>query len=57
MSVPVDGIGGLNKENIAEVIKAGIDGIAVISAVVSQENISASAAELSAIIAEAKRSV
>ena len=57
VSVPVVGIGGLNKENIAEVIKAGIDGIAVISAVVSQENISASAAELSAIIAEAKRSV
>ena len=57
VSVPVVGIGGLNKENIAEVIKAGIDGIAVISAVVSQEDISASAAELSAIIAEAKRSV
>ena len=57
VSVPVVGIGGLNKENIPEVIKAGIDGIAVISAVVSQEDISASAAELSAIIAEAKRSV
>ena len=57
VSVPVVGIGGLNKENIAEVIRAGIDGIAVISAVVSQEDISASAAELSAIIAEAKRSV
>ena len=56
VSVPVVGIGGLNKENIPEVIKAGIDGIAVISAVVSQEDISASAAELSAIIAEAKRS-
>lgn len=57
VDVPVVGIGGLNKGNIAEVIKAGIDGIAVISAVVSQENISASGAELSAIIAEAKRSV
>ena len=57
VSVPVVGIGGLNKENIPEVISAGIDGIAVISAVVSQEDISASAAELSAIIAEAKRSV
>ena len=57
VSVPVVGIGGLNKENIPEVISAGIDGIAVISAVVSQEDISASAAELSAIIEEAKRSV
>ena len=57
VSVPVVGIGGLNKDNIPEVIAAGIDGIAVISAVVSQEDISASAAELSAIIAEAKRSV
>ena len=57
VSVPVVGIGGLNKDNIPEVISAGIDGIAVISAVVSQEDISASAAELSAIIAEAKRSV
>ena len=57
VSVPVVGIGGLNRENIPEVIAAGIDGIAVISAVVSQEDISASAAELSAIIAEAKKSV
>ena len=57
VSVPVVGIGGLNKNNIPEVISAGIEGIAVISAVVSQEDISASAAELSAIIAEAKRSV
>ena len=57
VSVPVVGIGGPNKENIPEVVAAGIDGIAVISAVVSQEDISASAAELSAIIAEAKRSV
>jgi len=57
VSIPVVGIGGLNRDTIPNVIRAGIDGIAVISAVVSQEDISASAAELSAIIAEAKKSI
>ncbi len=54
VDVPVIGIGGISRDNIPEVIAVGIDGIAVISAVVSQEDISGAAAELSKIIAEAK---
>lgn len=54
-SVPVIGIGGLNASNAAEVLHAGLDGIAVISAVVSQPDIAAAAADLSRIISEAKQ--
>jgi thiamine-phosphate pyrophosphorylase len=37
--VPVIAIGGINEENIADVIKAGADGAAVISAIISREDI------------------
>ncbi|MDO5846067.1 MAG: thiamine phosphate synthase [Methanocorpusculum sp.] len=53
--VPVVGIGGLNKENAAAAVRAGLDGIAVISAVVSRPDIRFAAAELAEIISEAKR--
>lgn len=52
---PVIGIGGLNKSNIASVIDAGLDGIAVISAVVSSPDICKSAKELSELIRNCKR--
>lgn len=54
-SIPVIAIGGIGPANAADVIGAGADGIAVISAVVSQPDITAAARRLSAIIATAKR--
>ena len=53
--IPLIGIGGLNKTNVADAVRAGLDGIAVISAVVSQENIAESAKELLTVIKEAKK--
>jgi thiamine-phosphate pyrophosphorylase len=54
VSIPVIGIGGINRSNAAEVIGSGADGVAVISAVVSQADISAAAKELRAVVREAK---
>ncbi|HJJ48962.1 MAG TPA: thiamine phosphate synthase [Methanocorpusculum sp.] len=48
------GIGGINKTNVREVIKAGLDGIAVISAVVSAPDITKAALDLKEIVLEAK---
>lgn len=53
--IPVIGIGGIGPGNAAAVIAAGADGIAVISAVVSQPDIAAAARDLRAIVARAKR--
>jgi thiamine-phosphate pyrophosphorylase len=39
VSIPVVGIGGINATNAREVLEAGADGIAVISAVVSQPDV------------------
>lgn len=39
VSIPVVAIGGINLENLKEVIDAGADGVAVISAIVKAENI------------------
>lgn len=53
--IPVIGIGGIGPGNAAEVIAAGADGIAVISAVVSQPDITAAARDLATTVARAKR--
>jgi thiamine-phosphate pyrophosphorylase len=55
VSIPVIGIGGIHKGNVAQVIAAGADGVAVISAVVSQPDITGAARELRAAIEKAKR--
>jgi thiamine-phosphate pyrophosphorylase len=44
--IPVVGIGGINSENLCEVITAGLDGICVISAVVSAPDITKAAGDL-----------
>jgi thiamine-phosphate pyrophosphorylase len=44
--LPLVAIGGINRGNIADVIKAGADCAAVVSAVVAQDDISAAAHEL-----------
>ena len=52
--IPVIAIGGIGTGNAAQVIDAGADGIAVISAVVSQPDITAAARNLSGIVAGQK---
>lgn len=54
VDVPVIGIGGITKENAASVIKAGADGIAVISAVVSQTDVRKAAKDLREIVTASK---
>lgn len=51
-SLPVIAIGGINKENVREVIKYGAKGIAVISAVVSKEDVRNAAKELRDLIGD-----
>lgn len=41
-NIPVVAIGGINNENIGKVVSAGVDGSAVISAILSKEDIQAS---------------
>lgn len=53
--IPVIAIGGIGPANAADVIGAGADGIAVISAVVSQPDITVAARDLASITAAAKR--
>ena len=54
VSVPVIAIGGITMDNVHEVITAGADGVAVISAVVGSKNITAAAQELRKRISESK---
>jgi thiamine-phosphate pyrophosphorylase len=54
VNIPVVAIGGITKENIADVILSGADGAAVISAVVSQKDIRKAAEELKTIILNVK---
>ncbi|MDR0309431.1 MAG: thiamine phosphate synthase [Candidatus Methanoplasma sp.] len=46
VGLPVMAIGGINRGNIQDVILAGADGVAVVSAVVSKQDVSAAAREL-----------
>ena len=50
VSIPVVGIGGINASNAREVLEAGADGIAVISAVVSQPDVEKAARGLKEIV-------
>lgn len=50
VSIPVVAIGGISLANAREVLGAGADGLAVISAVVSQPDVAAAARDLKAII-------
>lgn len=46
VSIPVVAIGGINKDNAIKLAGSGIDGIAVVSAIFAQEDITAAAREL-----------
>ncbi len=54
VSVPVIAIGGIDRHNVREVIAAGADGIAIISAVVGVPDITAAARELKNLIRQCK---
>jgi len=56
VDVPIVAIGGLTRHNIEDTVKAGADGIAVISAVASADDMEKAAQELSDLIDKAKRS-
>jgi thiamine-phosphate pyrophosphorylase len=55
VNIPVIAIGGIGPGNAGQVIGAGADGIAVISAVVSQPDITTAARGLAEIVARQKR--
>jgi len=52
--IPVGAIAGIDEKNAAEVIRAGADGIAVVSAVVAAEDPEAAARGLRALVDRAK---
>ncbi|QSZ68383.1 thiamine phosphate synthase [Methanofollis aquaemaris] len=54
VALPLLGIGGIGPENVAEVIAAGADGVAVVSAVVGQEDAVQAARRMKVIITAAK---
>lgn len=54
VSVPVIAIGGITRENIGDVIDAGADGVAVISAVAGATDITAAARDLKNLITRCK---
>jgi thiamine-phosphate pyrophosphorylase len=53
-AVPVIAIGGINKDNLASVMETGVDGVAVISAVLGADDVKRAAAQLADIIREKK---
>ncbi|MDW5563852.1 MAG: thiamine phosphate synthase [Methanomassiliicoccus sp.] len=53
-AIPVIGIGGIDRSNVTEVIESGADGVAVISAVVSQPDIEVAARELRSLVTDVK---
>lgn len=46
VSIPVVGIGGINEQNVAQLKNTGIDGIAVVSAIIAQKDIKLSAEKM-----------
>ncbi len=54
--LPIVAIGGIKPEAVGDVIGAGADGVAVVSAVVSAENVAEAAAELRGLILVARAS-
>lgn len=55
VDVPVVGIGGINKGNALDVMHAGADGVAVVSAIMAKPDIKAAAHELKVLILNDRR--
>ena len=56
VNIPVVGIGSMNQANAYEAVKSGLDGVAVVSAICSQENPKAAAEAIKAEVMRAKGS-
>ena len=54
-SLPIVAIGGIDVTNAAEVVAAGADGVAVVSALCAADDTTATARRLASIVSEAKR--
>jgi thiamine-phosphate pyrophosphorylase len=54
VAVPLVGIGGLHRENAGAVIRAGADGVAVVSALMTADDPEETARTLQAVIREAR---
>ena len=54
VNLPLVGIGGLSRNNAAEVVRSGADGVAVVSAIVAADDPETAARELKKIITEAQ---
>jgi len=55
ITVPVIAIGGINHANVRDAVRTGADGIAVISAILSAEDIPAAAGEMLKLISDVRR--
>ncbi len=55
VSIPVIAIGGIGKGNVRQVMDAGADGVAVISAIVGQKDIVKATAEMRSLVYQAKK--
>jgi thiamine-phosphate pyrophosphorylase len=55
VDIPLVGIGGLNRQNAAAVVRCGADGVAVVSAIVAAEDPEQAARELLQVIRSARR--
>jgi thiamine-phosphate pyrophosphorylase len=53
--IPLVGIGGLNRQNSADVIRNGADGVAVVSAIVAADDPEAAARDLRQVIERARK--
>lgn len=57
VSIPIIAIGGINHANVSDVIRAGADGVAVISAVLSSPDLGRAAEEMIRIIRETEAGI
>lgn len=55
VTIPVIAVGGIGRNNVHDVIAAGADGVAVISAVVGNQDIVRAARELKDLVSESKK--
>jgi thiamine-phosphate pyrophosphorylase len=54
VQIPVVGIGSISESNVYEAVKAGLDGVAVVSAICSREDPRAAAAAIKKEVLRAK---
>jgi thiamine-phosphate pyrophosphorylase len=55
VSIPAIAIGGISKNNVRQVMEAGADGVAIISAIVGQKDIVKATSEMRSLIYQSKR--